>query len=80
VVSEIDVALTGYELTRRDVPCFPVQRFLAERSVTRLDGDAGEDWRGRYLLPQIPGYSSEIRLETLEQYCYPLGPVWKELS
>jgi len=36
--------------------------------------------RGRYLLPQIPGYSSEIRLETLEQYCYPLGPVWKELS
>ena len=36
--------------------------------------------RGRYLLPQMPGYSSEIRLETLEQYCYPLGPVWKELS
>jgi L-fuconate dehydratase len=36
--------------------------------------------RGRYMLPQMPGYSSEIRLETLEQYCYPLGPVWKELS
>jgi len=50
VVSDIDVALTGYELTRRDIPCFPVQRFLAERSVARLDEGAEEDWRGRYLL------------------------------
>ena len=36
--------------------------------------------RGRYLLPQMPGYSSEIRLETLEGYCYPHGPVWKDLQ
>lgn len=36
--------------------------------------------RGHYLLPQMPGYSSEIRLETLEQYCFPHGPVWKELQ
>jgi hypothetical protein len=50
VVSDIDVALTGHELTRRNTPCFPVERFLAERSVTRLDGGAGDDWRGRYLL------------------------------
>jgi len=50
VVSDIDVALTGHELTRRDVPCFPVERFLAERSVTRLDRGEGDDWRGRYLL------------------------------
>lgn len=54
VVSDIDVALTGHELTRRDIPCFPVQRFLAERSVIRLDRGAGEDWRGRYLLRGAP--------------------------
>ena len=35
---------------------------------------------GRYMLPQMPGYSCEIRLETLEGYCYPHGPVWKELQ
>ncbi len=35
---------------------------------------------GRYMLPQMPGYSSEIRLETLEGYCFPHGPVWKELA
>jgi len=50
VVSDIDVALTGHELTRRDTPRFPVQRFLAERFVTRLDQGEGEDWQGRYLL------------------------------
>ena len=54
VVSDIDVALTGHELTRRNTPRFPVERFLAERSVTRLDRGEGEgegdDWRGRYLL------------------------------
>lgn len=36
--------------------------------------------RGRYMLPQMPGYSSEIQLETLAGYCYPHGPVWKELA
>ena len=63
VISDIDVALTGYELTRRDMPRFPVERFLAERSVTRLDRGAGDrdDWRGRYLLR---GASHALRLHS----------------
>jgi L-fuconate dehydratase len=36
--------------------------------------------RGRYLLPQQPGYSTEIKSETIEQYRFPDGPVWKELA
>jgi L-fuconate dehydratase len=32
--------------------------------------------KGRYLVPQTPGYSTEIRSETLSQYSYPSGPVW----
>lgn len=36
--------------------------------------------RGRYLLPQQPGYSTEIKTETIEQYRFPDGPVWKELA
>ena len=35
---------------------------------------------GRYLLPEQPGYSSEIRPETLEMYSFPDGPVWKDRS
>jgi L-fuconate dehydratase len=35
---------------------------------------------GRYLLPQQPGYSTEIKSETIEQYRFPDGPVWKELA
>ncbi|HSY03708.1 MAG TPA: enolase C-terminal domain-like protein [Acidobacteriaceae bacterium] len=35
--------------------------------------------RGRYLLPEQAGYSSEIKVETLEQYRFPDGPVWKEM-
>ena len=42
------------ELTRRDTPRFPVERFLAERSVSRLDREAGDDWQGRYLLHGAP--------------------------
>ena len=65
VISDIDVALTGHELTRRDMPRFPVERFLAERSVTRLErgeGDGeGDDWRGRYLLP---GAAHALRLHS----------------
>ena len=34
--------------------------------------------RGRYLLPQIPGYSAEILPESLERYQFPNGEVWKE--
>jgi len=31
---------------------------------------------GHYLLPQKPGYSTEIFRETLSAYSYPNGPVW----
>ena len=33
--------------------------------------------KGRYLLPQRPGYSTEILPETLSKYSYPDGPIWK---
>lgn len=33
----------------------------------------------RYLPPQRPGYSIEMKPESLEQYRYPDGPVWREL-
>jgi L-fuconate dehydratase len=36
--------------------------------------------RGRYLLPQLSGYSTEIKSESIEQYRFPDGPVWKELA
>jgi L-fuconate dehydratase len=31
---------------------------------------------GRYLAPEQPGYSAEIRRESLEQYTYPEGAAW----
>lgn len=34
--------------------------------------------KGHYLLPEKPGYSTEIRAETLSTYTYPDGPVWKD--
>lgn len=34
--------------------------------------------RGRYLLPQMPGYSSEILPQSLDRYSFPDGEVWKE--
>lgn len=36
--------------------------------------------RGRYLLPRQPGYSTEIKSESIEQYRFPDGPVWKDLA
>jgi L-fuconate dehydratase len=33
---------------------------------------------GHYLLPEKPGYSTEIRAESLSTYTYPDGPVWKD--
>jgi L-fuconate dehydratase len=33
----------------------------------------------RYLPPQRPGYSIEMKRESLEQYRYPEGPAWREL-
>ena len=35
---------------------------------------------GHYLLPQRPGYSTEIHSETLVTYSYPDGPVWREIG
>ena len=32
--------------------------------------------RAHYLLPQLAGYSAEIKANTLEQYCYPQGAIW----
>ena len=32
---------------------------------------------GHYLLPEQPGYSTEVRHETLETYRFPDGPVWR---
>jgi L-fuconate dehydratase len=32
--------------------------------------------RGRYLLPEVPGYSIEILPETLEEYAFPGGSCW----
>ena len=32
--------------------------------------------RGRYMAPEAPGYSSRMKLESLEAYRYPDGPVW----
>jgi L-fuconate dehydratase len=36
--------------------------------------------RGRYLLPEAPGYSIEILPESLERYRFPDGEIWREKS
>jgi L-fuconate dehydratase len=33
--------------------------------------------RGRYMLPEVPGYSIEIKPESLETYSFPGGTFWK---
>ena len=33
--------------------------------------------RGRYIAPELPGYSTEMHASSLEEYAYPDGPVWK---
>jgi L-fuconate dehydratase len=35
--------------------------------------------RGRYMPPQRPGYSIEMRADTLERYQYPDGAVWLDI-
>lgn len=35
---------------------------------------------GRYLAPQQPGYSIQMKAESLERYAYPAGSVWQELT
>ena len=32
--------------------------------------------KGRYLLPEAPGYSAEIKAETLRHYVHPHGSIW----
>jgi L-fuconate dehydratase len=32
---------------------------------------------GRYLVPEKPGYSSDMRAESIAEYSFPEGPVWK---
>ncbi len=34
--------------------------------------------QGRYMAPQLPGYSIEMKRASMEQYSYPNGPVWQE--
>lgn len=34
---------------------------------------------GRYMPPHMPGYSVEMKPESLRDYEYPVGPVWQEL-
>jgi hypothetical protein len=46
VTSDVDVSLTGRELTRRERPRFPVVRYLAERGFLRRG--PLDDWRGRF--------------------------------
>lgn len=33
--------------------------------------------RGRYMLPNAPGYSGEVKKESLEQFAFPDGAEWK---
>lgn len=35
---------------------------------------------GRYLAPAEPGFSAQLKDETLADYLYPEGPVWTELE
>ena len=35
---------------------------------------------GRYLAPAAPGYSIEIRPESLDEYAFPHGPVWSDAA
>jgi hypothetical protein len=57
--SDVDVALTGYELTRHERPRFPVVRFLTERGFARCQG--GEEWRGAY---RLSGATHGLRLHS----------------
>lgn len=34
---------------------------------------------GHYMLPDQPGFSIEIKEESLKEYAYPNGPVWQEI-
>jgi L-fuconate dehydratase len=34
--------------------------------------------RGRYRAPTAPGFSAQMRAESIAEYLYPSGPVWRE--
>jgi L-fuconate dehydratase len=59
-----------------------VSRTLEDRVIEYVDHlhehfvDPVRMRRGRYLLPERPGYSIEIFQESLERYAYPHGSVW----
>lgn len=59
-----------------------VSRTLEDRVIEYVDHlhehfvDPVRIRRGRYLLPEKPGYSIEIFRESLERYAYPNGSVW----
>ena len=36
--------------------------------------------RGRYQLPTRPGYSIEMKPESLERYTFPGGEAWRDLA
>jgi len=36
--------------------------------------------KGRYLLPQEHGYSIDIKAQTLIEYEFPNGPIWKAIG
>ena len=61
-----------------------VSRSLEERVIEYVEHlhehfvDPVRIRRGRYLLPQVPGYSIEILPGTLDRYRYPVGEVWQE--
>jgi hypothetical protein len=58
-VGDVRVALTTYELTRRERPRFPVVRFLSERGFVRTVGD--DDWRGDW---RLKGATHALHLHT----------------
>ena len=35
---------------------------------------------GRYLPPVAPGYSAEIKQDSISEYRYPDGPVWRAMA
>jgi L-fuconate dehydratase len=34
--------------------------------------------RGRYRAPTVPGFSAQMRAESIAEYLYPSGPVWRD--
>jgi hypothetical protein len=58
---DVTVSLGAHELTRRDVPKFPVERFLLDRGFLR-PLRLGESWSGEYLFAGTRNNESAPRL------------------